>query len=81
MRQPQCSLAAADVQRLVTDLLTPILGTWHDARRCTTATVIAVLSDLLLRIHTHPNPRALKPQIKSVRPGPVRDLDQHAIPP
>lgn len=43
MRPSQCTLTADDVQSLATELLTPILGTWGDARRCTTAAVIAVL--------------------------------------
>lgn len=50
MRQSQCMLAAADVQPLVNQLLTPILGTWHDARRCTTAAVIAILAFAAARL-------------------------------
>jgi hypothetical protein len=50
MRPPQCTLAAADVQHLVADLLTPILGTWDDARRCTVAAVLAVLTFAAARL-------------------------------
>jgi hypothetical protein len=50
MRSPQYTLSAADVQHLVTDLLSPILGTWDDARRCTTAAVLAVLAFAAARL-------------------------------
>jgi len=44
MRQPQYTVTAAEMQHLVTQLLSPILGSWDEARRCSVAAVIAVLS-------------------------------------
>lgn len=50
MRQPQCTLSAPDVQQLVADLLTPVLGTWTHARCCTSQAVVAVLTFAAARL-------------------------------
>jgi putative transposase len=43
-------LSAAHVQQLFADLLTPVLGTWHNARRCTLQAVLAVLAFAAARL-------------------------------
>src|SRR5215204_2977020 len=50
MRQPQCTLTAPHVQQLFADLLTPVLGTWNNARRCTLQAVLAVLAYAAARL-------------------------------
>src|SRR5947209_17233560 len=44
MRPPQCTLTAAEVQRLFAHWLAPVLGPFPAARRCTAAAVCAVLA-------------------------------------
>ncbi len=50
MRPRQCTLTAAEVHQLFSDLLTPVLGPWPAVRTCTAAAVVAVLAYAAARI-------------------------------
>lgn len=50
MRQSQYTLDGATAYRLMTDILTPVVGFWAGARRCTPAAVVSVLAYAAARL-------------------------------